>query len=141
MLKETCVMSKRILVVEDDNAVRVLLCSMLRGSGWEVSPASNGREALECFYEAPPDIVLTDLMMPDMDGLEFLSALRSMDHSVPVVIYTGYPSMEKFHEAFFTGVTDFIVKPTESADLLRILENMLEKHRKISEERHNSVLH
>ncbi len=125
-------MSKRILVVEDDNAVRVMLCSMLRGSGWDVVPASNGREALDSFYQAPPDIVLTDLMMPDIDGIQFLSALRTVDHSVPVVIYTGYPSMENFHEAFFTGVTDFIVKPTESADILRMLENMLEKHRNLT---------
>jgi CheY-like chemotaxis protein len=80
-----------VLVVEDDHATRSVLRRSLRRQGWEVAEAENGRAALERIAERRPELVILDLMMPEMDGFEFLEALRELPEarSVPVVVITA----------------------------------------------------
>jgi CheY-like chemotaxis protein len=82
---------QRVLVVEDDEATQELLQKRLTKEGWQVVAASNGREALERLTQGPPDLVLLDLMMPEMDGFEFLEAFRKQPGcaQITVVVMTA----------------------------------------------------
>ena len=80
-----------MLVVDDDEATRLVLRRHLQNNNWTVTTASNGRVALECLAEARPDIILLDLMMPEMDGFQFLEHLRTDESNctIPVVVISA----------------------------------------------------
>ena len=102
----------KLLIIEDDRDLREWLCQLVRGEGWQVSEAENGRVGLARLAELTPDLILLDLMMPEMDGFEFLAELRkSADfHDVPVVVVTGAELSEEDHERLNGGVLRVIEK-------------------------------
>jgi PAS domain S-box-containing protein len=104
--------AQRLLIIEDDRDLREWLCQLVRGEGWQVSEAENGRVGLARLAELTPDLILLDLMMPEMDGFEFLAELRkSADfHDVPVVVVTGAELSEEDHERLNGGVLRVIEK-------------------------------
>ncbi|MFQ5954112.1 MAG: response regulator [Kiloniellales bacterium] len=111
---------QRVLVVEDEKTTRQLLRRMLVGEGWQVSEAENGRVALERLAEARPDLILLDLLMPEMDGFEFLSKLRqtpTMRH-VPVVVVTAADLSDEDHRRLNGGVERVLRKAAYSRDQL-----------------------
>ncbi len=110
----------RILLVEDTEPLRNLFARILRQGGFEVREAADGQEALACLPDFVPDLVLTDLMMPVLDGLELMRRLRKMPHlaSVPLVAMTAVSSVEAEHEARRAGAADFLAKPLDSETLL-----------------------
>src|SRR5262249_61912834 len=83
--------ARRVLVVEDDADLRARLRGLLEGEGWEVDEAGDGRAALDCLAQRPPGLILLDLLMPRMDGFEFLAELRRREEgrSIPVVALTA----------------------------------------------------
>ena len=83
--------SGRVLVVEDEEITRKTIRDMLEHQGWDVSEAENGRAGLACLDQVCPDVILLDLMMPDMDGFEFTTELRKNEvwRSIPVVVVTA----------------------------------------------------
>ena len=100
----------RVLVIDDEEAIRFLLQKRLTREGREVLVASDGQEGLKLFYRERPDITLLDLRMPDMSGLEVLRKIKAYDRHAVVMIFTGCATEATIKEARSLGVTDFLQK-------------------------------
>ncbi|MCG8670964.1 MAG: EAL domain-containing protein [Pseudomonadales bacterium] len=102
-----------ILVVDDDDAIRFVAQDTLQDAGFNVIEANDGRDAIQKFSRYQPDLVLLDLIMPEIDGYEVCSRIRAMQGSetVPIMIMTGLDDAESINKAFEAGATDFITKP------------------------------
>ena len=124
----------RILVVEDNAEVAKLLELILRRTGYDVSIAEDGIQALERFQEQQPDLVLLDIMLPRMDGYEVCTRLRQQFHAdVPIIMLSSLDSpldMERSREA---GATDHIAKPFDKDQLLDIIAGYLETAKRTEE--------
>ena len=110
----------RILLIEDQPDVRRSLVRMLERVDHSVDEAGDGREALALFDDAPPDLVITDINMPEMDGLEFINALRRRRTGVPVIAMTGGGALDKsllLTSAGLLGAVERLEKPFRMADL------------------------
>jgi CheY-like chemotaxis protein len=110
----------RVLIVEDSSDLRSLFARVLQRKGFRVYEASNGREALACLSESQPEVILTDVMMPEMDGLELIRHLRSRPSTaeIPVVVMTAAESDEAKREARRLRAADVLAKPVEPRTLL-----------------------
>ena len=117
----------RILLIEDTVPLAKLYIEFLRADAHEVVHCTRGREALDAAAASPPDAVILDLKLPDMDGLEVLQALHARDPSVSVVIITAHGSIDLAVEAMKLGAFDFIVKPFNADRLNLTLRNALER--------------
>jgi CheY-like chemotaxis protein len=110
----------RILVVEDDVPTRAMLERTLSKAGWQVEEAENGRVALDRVAERPPSLVLLDLMMPEMDGFEFLDQLRRTEpeKGIPVIVITAKTLTEADRDRLNGGVERIVMKRTLEAEAL-----------------------
>lgn len=115
----------RVLVAEDDPGLREVLKDLLEESGYEVLAAANGAEAIAHLREAPADIVLTDIMMPDANGVDVLRAVRERHLDTPVILMTGNPTLPSAVEALSLGALGYLVKPVAEATLLGALSEAL----------------
>ena len=112
-------MAKRILVVDDESSITELVEMLLSGEGYEVSTASNGSQGLEKVDSFDPHLVITDISMPDMEGIEFISRLRKRSVSVPIIAMSGNAVGMNFLKATkLFGATETILKPFNTTDLL-----------------------
>lgn len=124
----------RILIVEDDEPQRQLLSDLLSAGGYETGTATDGLDALEKLETFDPDVILTDLNMPRMDGFELMTELRRRDSNTPVIAFTGFGSVEKAVEivhdlkAFW-----FLEKPVKLGVLVPLLERALSQHHLLRE--------
>lgn len=116
---------RTVLVVDADEASRSYLAEALEALGCRVLQTADGGEALRRLGEGTPDLVCTDLMMPGMDGLEFLRLARTHAPDLPLVLVTACDQAEVSAEAMESGVTAFLRKPVSLADLVGILETVL----------------
>jgi two-component system NtrC family sensor kinase len=117
---------EKILVADDRRENLVFLAeSVLRPEGYQVVTAMDGREAFSKALAEKPDLVITDLKMPRMSGLEMLTALRKAGSNVPVILTTFYGSEQTAIQAFRLGARDYLVKPYEVADMLESVERAL----------------
>lgn len=122
-----------ILVIDDDiNTVDAIL-EGLTADGHSVSSAKNGKEALEKISGKEPDLVLTDLMMPGMNGLKFLKMIKKLYPDVTIVIITGFGSVETAVEAMREGAYDYLAKPLRMQEIRRVVSKALEQHNLIIE--------
>lgn len=112
--------TNKILLIEDDPSNRRLLGYILKSEGFEVVSCSDGQEALQDFEESPADLVILDLMMPNMDGIEFCRTLRSLHKTqkIPVIVLTAKDQTEDRYEAFKVGADDYLTKPFDPVELL-----------------------
>lgn len=117
---------RRVLVVDDEENVRITTAAILEQEGYEVSTASDGREALEMAARGHYDLVLTDLRMDDMDGSTLLHELQQRHPNVVTIVLTGYASIESSIDALRQGVYDYLVKPCMVEDLKRTVGRALE---------------
>ncbi|MBK9307688.1 MAG: response regulator [Nitrospira sp.] len=103
----------KVLIVDDDSIARLLACEALEQSGCDVKDAENGRLGVEAFSQYRPDLVLLDIMMPEMDGFAVCAALRRLPEGqhTPILIMTGLEDYQSITQAYDVGATDFIVKP------------------------------
>ena len=101
------------LIVDDDAVNRLMACAALESVGWGVEEAENGREALAAFQQLHPDVVLLDIMMPEMDGFAACAALRKLPEGAhtPILIMTGLDDYDSITKAYDAGATDFLTKP------------------------------
>ena len=128
----------RILVIDDDKAVRKSHEAVLKENGYLVDIAENGKEAIAKSKARLYNLALVDLRLPDMDGVELLTAMREAVPKMAKIIITGYPSLENAIEAVNRGADAYIVKPYTMEDLLRKIKEQLQKQqeaRKYSEEK------
>lgn len=124
---------QRILVVEDDRFFRDLFCDLLVGQGYGVSSASSGEEGLEMLAATPYDLVVTDLVMPGVDGMKILAKARENDPSADVIMVTGNANLESAIFALKNGARDYLVKPFNSDELLHSVAQCLEQRRILDE--------
>lgn len=115
---------RKILIVDDDPNILRMLSFVVEGMKYEVVTSENGAEALEEVKKNPPDIVLLDMMMPIMDGIQTLCEIKKINKKIKVIIITAFPEAgEKIVEAFRLGACDCIFKPI---DIRYLKENIIE---------------
>src|SRR3954467_7559924 len=110
----------RILVIDDESAIRDSLKMTLEYEGYEFIGAATGQEGLTLAEREAPDLVLLDIKMPGMDGMDVLGRLRNMDDSIPVIMISGHGTTSTAVEAIKRGAVDFLDKPFESTDRLLV---------------------
>ncbi|MCK4372117.1 MAG: response regulator [candidate division Zixibacteria bacterium] len=114
-----------ILVVDDELLIRDLLYDFFQDQGWDIAVAESGEQALEILEEKKVDVLLTDLRMPAMDGMALTGQVRKSFPGIPVVIMTGYPSVESAVSALRNKVADYITKPFNVNELYKRVESHL----------------
>ncbi|MEM9538555.1 MAG: response regulator transcription factor [Cyanobacteria bacterium P01_E01_bin.42] len=124
---------KRILIVDDDRNIRENLQEILEEAGYQVDSASSGQAGLEAFAKNPPDAVISDVMMPGMNGLEFCRTLRGSTSGqlVPFIFLSGKGELEDRIKGHEMGADDYISKPFVMRELLAKLDAQLERSRRI----------
>lgn len=120
-------MKKRILIVEDTKTIVMVEKMMLAGRGLSIDTASNGVEGLAKARENKPDLILADIMMPQMDGIEMCRQIKSDPElaEVPVVMVTTKGEPEKVEQAFLAGCSDYLTKPIDKLELLKKVEKFV----------------
>ncbi len=122
-----------LLIVDDEPGMRQLLSHVFGRAGHAVRAAENGTKALELLRKEPADLVVSDVKMPDMDGIELLRRLRETQPDAAVVLMTAFATVETAREAFKLGADDFIQKPFDVDELKLIAEKALERLRLLRE--------
>src|SRR6266851_5312597 len=117
----------RVLVVDDDASTREVFGELLQRWGYDVEQTGDGHDALKLITERHPDVIISDLVMPKLDGLALTRALREESPDTPVIIITGKGTIDAAVEAVREGVFDFVEKPLDPARLKVILQRALEK--------------
>ncbi|MGD0060953.1 MAG: sigma-54 dependent transcriptional regulator [Verrucomicrobiia bacterium] len=125
-----------ILLVDDDERLRTAAGKVLSAEGYRVTRAGSGREALELLQEPSVALVISDLILPDLDGNALLQQIRERRPEVEVVMITGHGNVEKAVEAMKLGAYDFIEKPLDSVVMLKTIANALAKQRLAAENIH-----
>ncbi|MBU1003603.1 MAG: sigma-54 dependent transcriptional regulator [Proteobacteria bacterium] len=124
---------RRVLVVDDEPALRLLVGAVLRDEGWDVLEAGSAEQALEMLPQAAPSVILLDMRMPGMDGLEALGALRVKVPGVPVVMLTAFGTVGHAVDAMKLGAFDYLTKPADNEELVAVLSKAYEYSRLVSE--------
>jgi len=121
--------ARSVLVVDDEASVRGLLDSVLQRAGFRVHLAADAEEALELFGRVDFDVVLTDVVMPGMDGVTLLEELLELDTDVPVVLMTGFGSIDAAVDAMRRGAADYITKPFKRQRVIDAIERALARRK------------
>lgn len=119
------VSGRTVLVVDDEESVRDMMASFFQTKGYGARSAAGGGEALALITQERPDLVILDLRMPRMDGIEALAEIKRSDPHIPVVVMTGYGTVDSAVAAMKLGAQDYITKPFKPAELLRAVERAL----------------
>jgi DNA-binding NtrC family response regulator len=119
-------MKKRILIVDDELGIRESLKLILEND-YDISEATNGQECLEYLKQDPVDLVLLDIKMPKISGLDILKQIKSINPDIKVIMVTGYKSVETATKSIQTGAIDYIVKPFNSKEILEKVEKLLSR--------------
>jgi DNA-binding NarL/FixJ family response regulator len=127
---------KTILIVDDDITLRTALTRYLQNRGYSVLDASSGTEAMEIFEQNPPDLIVSDVMMPEMDGMEFCRRLRATRSGqlIPFIFLSSRREVDDRVQGHQIGADDYLVKPFEPRELVAKIEAQLERSRRIHSE-------
>jgi CheY-like chemotaxis protein len=118
-------MKKKILVVEDEEGLRLLYKEELEAEGYEVLTAQNGREAIQQLEEGKPDLIILDIVMPVMDGMEALGRIVGQERKIPIILNTSYPG---YRRDFMSWAADaYVTKSTDLEVLKDKVRELLEK--------------
>jgi DNA-binding NtrC family response regulator len=123
-----------ILIVDDELLIRDLLYDFFVNQGWQPSMAENGQKALEILEKQNVDLVLTDIRMPEMDGIELTTEMRQNYPDIPVIIMTAYPTVESAVQALRNKVADYITKPFNINQLYKSVSAQLESFKRDQKE-------
>ncbi|HEY2820865.1 MAG TPA: HD domain-containing phosphohydrolase [Candidatus Acidoferrum sp.] len=127
--------AENILVVDDEEAIREVVSTMLESKGYQCTAVSNGRAAQDQVKRVTPDLVLSDMIMPEMDGIKLLDWLRQYDPEVPVIMVTAIHDISTALEAIRRGAYDYILKPFEKDQLFLGVGRALQHRRLVMENR------
>ena len=127
--RESNIMTSKVLIVDDEKVIQELLIALLETEGYEICTASNGEEGLRQFQEAQPDLIVSDVMMPVMDGYEFCRRVREIS-DVPIIMITGMGGHSE-NVLKLNLVDVFMDKPIEMDDFLSQVDTLLNRNRDI----------
>ena len=125
----------KILIVEDDHELRQLFEHVLEKHGYAVCGVSNGQEALEMLDKTYYDLIISDIMMPVMDGYELVQSLRQAGHSIPVLMITAKGGFDDMRQGFLSGSDDYMVKPVNVNEMVLRVGALLRRAQMINERR------
>lgn len=117
----------RILVAEDDANANKLICAVLRKDGHDTLSAKDGQEALDVLDSEHVDLIVSDVMMPRIDGMELIRLLRKADIDTPVLVLTARLDQETLHEGFILGADDYLTKPADMKELVLRVRALLRR--------------
>jgi len=120
-------MPTRVLIVDDEPFVRNLIRDTLKTRDYETGLAANGREALEELARHSYDLVISDVVMPEMEGFELLRRIRKEYPSLRVIILTGFSREHEISDFLLHGANEYLTKPFQVAELLSVVEKVLEE--------------
>ena len=125
----------KILIAEDDAELRQLFSRVLTKNGYNVKGVSNGREALDCMENDFFDLIISDIMMPEVDGYEFVRLLRECNDKTPVLMITARDAFDDMRQGFDSGTDDYMVKPVNVNEMVLRVGALLRRARMINERR------
>lgn len=125
----------RILVVEDDVKLNQVVCAYLGASGYEAKGCMNPNEAYDLMYNAMFDLIISDIMMPKVDGYEFAETVRRLDRTIPILFMTARDDITSKQKGFRAGVDDYMVKPVDLDELILRVSALLRRANIASEKR------
>lgn len=123
----------RIIVIDDDEGICKVVAAALKGEGYVVDTASNGKQAIEKSQTNFYNLALVDIRLPDMEGTKLLTAMKETTPEMRKVILTGYPGLENAIDAVNKGAHAYLVKPVNMDELLRTVEEQLKKQIEMKE--------
>ncbi len=132
MNNEILLRELKILFVEDEFNITKLIKEALSDYFFSFTVASNGKEGIEKFKKVNPDIVITDIMMPQFDGLEMTKKIKEIDENIPIIVLSAFSEKDKLLKAIDIGITKYFIKPfdpEELLDYLVFLAQKIKKHR------------
>ena len=118
-----------ILIIDDEEDILEVLSDVIKGWGHLPIVARDGKDGLEKFRKVPVDLILSDIKMPNLDGISLLERIRSSDRNIPVILLTGYPSVDSAVSAMKEGAFDYITKPVNLDELKIKIDRGLERAR------------
>jgi DNA-binding NtrC family response regulator len=116
---------KRVLIVDDDRDIVKIVQTMLEDRGWGISAAYSGTEALDKVASQKPDVILLDIMMPEMNGIEVLKRIRKLDANARIIMITAFGDVESYLDSMELGAFEYINKPFETEELLELIERVV----------------
>ena len=125
----------RVLVVEDDARLNQIVCASLRAAGYEAIGCANAAQATDVLHGDGADIIISDSMLPGVDGFEFVSEVRSVNRHIPILLMTALDDMSAKRRGFGAGIDDYMVKPIDVDELLLRIEALLRRARIEAEKR------
>ncbi len=128
--------SEKILIVDDEEGMRRLLSRVLGRAGYDAVAVGSGAEALRQVASDRFDLVVTDIKMPEMDGLQLLEELKEFEPSLPIIVMTAYGTIENAVQALRLGAYDYIAKPFETDEIKLTVAKLLERERLLAENRY-----
>ena len=120
---------EKILIVDDETNIRFILSKILKKDGFEIYQAENGKQALEEIKKLSPELVLLDLKLPDINGIEVLEKIKRHDNSIIVIMLTAYGEIKNAVEAMKLGAYDYLKKPFDNEEMVLVIEKALENLR------------
>lgn len=117
----------KVLLVEDEKTLAMIINDTLSGQGFNLSLAYDGEEGLHAFFEKKPDVLVTDIMMPKMDGFEMVKRIRLTDRNTPILFLTARSAMDDVVEGFELGANDYLKKPFGMQELMIRLKALVNK--------------
>ncbi len=124
-----------ILVVEDDKNLRKLVTTCLKRENYQTFEATNGLDALDIMDTNYIDLIVTDVMMPEMDGYELTKELRTSKYNVPILVITAKSTLEDKKEGFLAGADDYMVKPIDIEELILRVKALLKRSNRVNEKK------
>lgn len=115
-------MKKKLLIVDDQYGIRILLTEVFQNEGFQTFQAANGKEALEIVAKEKPDLVLLDMKIPGMDGLEILRRIRAQDAEMKVIVMTAYGELNMIEEAMALGAVKYFSKPFDIDEVVDVVK-------------------
>jgi two-component system nitrogen regulation response regulator NtrX len=122
-----------ILIVDDEKAIRKTLSEILSYEGYKIDEAGDGEEGIRKFRDKEYDVILCDIKMPKMDGIEFLEKAKELNPDIPVIMISGHGTIETAVEAVKKGAYDYISKPPDLNRLLITIRNAMDKTSLVAE--------
>ena len=124
-----------VLIVEDDVRFNQIVCASLNAAGYAVQGCTNASEAFDALHDSGADIIISDIMMPGIDGFEFVEDVRRINKRIPILLMTARDDLSAKRQGFRAGIDDYMVKPIDLDELLLRIEALLRRARIEDEKR------